>query len=79
MGQAGADGQHGEARGDQDPLGRPLPYSGENHGPDRDMVPGEEALRRAREILEMLRSRANMPELPKLDRDYLDRLLRGLY
>jgi uncharacterized protein (TIGR02302 family) len=79
MGQAGADGRHGEARGDQDPLGRPLPYKGENHGPRDDMVPGEEALRRAREILEMLRSRANMPELPKLDRDYLDRLLRGLY
>ena len=36
-------------------------------------------IRRAREILEMLRSRASEPELPRLERDYIDRLLRGLY
>ncbi|MGL4526840.1 MAG: DUF4175 family protein, partial [Aestuariivirga sp.] len=35
--------------------------------------------RRAREILDMLRSRASEPELPRLERDYIDRLLRGLY
>jgi len=43
------------------------------------MLPGEIAIRRAREILDMLRSRANTPDLPMLDRDYLNRLLRGLY
>jgi uncharacterized protein (TIGR02302 family) len=79
MGQTGADGQHGEARGDIDPLGRPVPNRAEDYGPDRDIVPTEKALRRAREILDLLRSRANLPELPKIDRDYLDRLLRGLY
>ena len=46
---------------------------------DKDMLPSELAIRRAREILEMLRSRASEPELPRLERDYIDRLLRGLY
>jgi hypothetical protein len=43
------------------------------------MLPSELAIRRAREILEMLRARANTPDLPRIDRDYIDRLLRGLY
>ncbi len=42
-------------------------------------LPSELAIRRAREILDMLRSRASEPELPRLERDYIDRLLRGLY
>jgi len=69
----------GEARGDTDPLGRPMPQRNEDYGPDEDMLPSELAIRRAREILEMLRSRASEPELPRLERDYIDRLLRGLY
>jgi uncharacterized protein (TIGR02302 family) len=81
MGNEGSPGRHGEARGDdRDPLGRPLPTDRElDRGPDYDMVPGDIAIRRAREILEMLRNRSNDPNRPRLERDYLDRLLRGLY
>ena len=80
QGQQGSEGRHGEARGDgRDPLGRPEANRGEDTGPENPIVPSELALRRAREILETLRSRANELQLPKLDRDYIDRLLRGLY
>jgi uncharacterized protein (TIGR02302 family) len=80
QGQQGNYGRHGEARGDdRDPLGRPRANRGEDYGPERNMLPGEAAILRAREILEMLRSRAGMPDLPRIDRDYIDRLLRGLY
>jgi uncharacterized protein (TIGR02302 family) len=80
QGQQGSQGRHGEARGDQrDPLGRPMPQRGEDLGPDENMLPSELAIRRAREILDMLRSRANEADLPRIERDYIDRLLRGLY
>ena len=82
QGQSGQDntGKDGEARGDDhDPLGRPMPSRGDNFGPDKNMLPSELAIRRAREILETLRSRANTPDLPRIDKDYIDRLLRGLY
>ena len=80
QGQQGSEGQTGEARGDdRDPLGRPLPNRSEDTGPDKDMLPSELAIQRAREILEMLRSRAGDSGLPKIERDYIDRLLRGLY
>jgi uncharacterized protein (TIGR02302 family) len=80
QGNTGNMGRHGQARGDdRDPLGRPTRSRGEDYGPNRDMVPGEAAIRRAREILDFLRNRANTPDLPRVDRDYIDRLLRGLY
>jgi uncharacterized protein (TIGR02302 family) len=82
QGQSGQDntGRDGEARGEtHDPLGRPMPNSGDTFGPKENMLPSELAIRRAREILEMLRSRANSPDLPRIDKDYIDRLLRGLY
>ncbi|MBC8038165.1 MAG: TIGR02302 family protein [Rhizobiales bacterium] len=80
QGQQGSYGRHGEARGENhDPLGRPMPYHGEDRGPDADMLPTELAIRRAREILDMLRARAGEQQAPKLERDYIDRLLRGLY
>ncbi len=73
-------GRDGQAKGDaRDPLGRPLPSSEDQFGPDKNMLPSELAIRRAREILEMLRARANAPELPRIDKDYIERLLRGLY
>ncbi len=79
-GSEGNYGRHGEARGDQrDPLGRPMPNRNEDFGPDRDMLPSELAIRRAREILETLRARAGEPGLQRIERDYIDRLLRGLY
>lgn len=80
QGNTGNVGRHGQARGDdRDPLGRPRANRGEDYGPDRNMLPGEAAIRRAREILDILRSRANNPDLPRIDRDYIERLLRGLY
>ena len=82
QGQSGQDnsGKDGEAKGDDhDPLGRPMPNRGDTYGPDKNMLPSELAIRRAREILETLRSRANTPDLPRIDKDYIDRLLRGLY
>jgi uncharacterized protein (TIGR02302 family) len=80
QGQQGSQGRTGEARGgDRDPLGRPMPNRGEDYGPERDMLPSELAIQRAREILEMLRSRAGEQSLPRIERDYIERLLRGLY
>ena len=80
QGQQQSQGRDGEARGDdRDPLGRPRASRSEDTGPDRDMLPSEQAIQRAREILEMLRSRAGETGLPKLERDYIERLLRGLY
>ena len=80
QGNTGNVGRHGQARGDdRDPLGRPRANRGEDYGPDRNMLPGEAAIRRAREILDILRNRANNPDLPRIDRDYIERLLRGLY
>jgi uncharacterized protein (TIGR02302 family) len=80
MGQEGNYGRRGEARGDdRDPLGRPMATQGEDRGPDRDILPSEMAIRRAREILDMLRSRSNETDIPRIERDYLERLLRGLY
>ena len=79
-GQQGDYGRHGEARGDdRDPLGRPLPSRGDDYGPERDMLPSEAAIERAREILEYLRNRANDTGRPRIELDYFDRLLRGLY
>ncbi len=82
QGQSGQDntGREGESRGEtHDPLGRPMPSRGDNFGPKENMLPSELAIRRAREILDILRSRANTPDLPRVDKDYIERLLRGLY
>jgi uncharacterized protein (TIGR02302 family) len=80
QGQQQSQGRDGEARGDDlDPLGRPRASRGEDTGPDRNMLPTEQAIQRAREILEMLRSRAGETGLPRMERDYIERLLRGLY
>ncbi len=79
-GNEGNYGRHGEARGDdRDPLGRPMPTRSTDFGPERNMLPGEAAVQRAREILNLLRSRANNPNRPRIELDYLNRLLRGLY
>ena len=81
-GKSGQDnnGKDGRAKGDaRDPLGRPQPTKDDQYGPDKNMLPSELAIRRAREILENLRARANTPNLPSIDKDYIERLLRGLY
>ncbi len=79
-GNEGNIGRHGEGRGEQrDPLGRPLPSQGEEYGQRDNMVPQEAEVERARRILDALRSRANEAGRPKLELDYIDRLLKGLY
>lgn len=80
-GNEGNIGRHGEGRdADQrDPLGRPMPSQGEEYGQRDNMLPNEAAVERARRILDALRSRANQPDRPRLELDYIDRLLKGLY
>ena len=79
-GQGNQMGSNGEGNGQEtDPLGRPMPSDADQYGPDKDMLPTEQALRRAQEILRSLRERANTPDLPDMDRSYIDRLLRGLF
>jgi len=79
-GNEGNVGRHGEGRGEQrDPLGRPLPSQGEEFGQRDNMLPKEAEVERARRILDALRSRANESARPKLELDYIDRLLKGLY
>ncbi len=69
QGQAGHDGFG------RDPLGRPLPRHGGFDTGDVD-IPNPLEVRRAREILEELRRRSGERDRPKLERDYIDRLLQ---
>ncbi|HEY4995914.1 MAG TPA: DUF4175 family protein, partial [Aestuariivirga sp.] len=62
---------------DEDPLGR-IPNRQPNVGPDRNIVPSEIARKKAREILEELRGRANEQGLDSETKDYLNGLLKGL-
>lgn len=68
-------------RDPMDPFGRAL-SDDEGPGGDAfaregtDIVPMESELDRSRQIFEELRTRRNQPDRPKLERDYLDRLLR---
>jgi uncharacterized protein (TIGR02302 family) len=68
-------------RDPMDPFGRAL-SDDEGPGGDAfaregsDVVPLESELDRSRQIFEELRQRRNQPQRPKLERDYLDRLLR---
>jgi uncharacterized protein (TIGR02302 family) len=83
QGQNGRDGNRdgeGAGRETDDPLGRPrATRNPDTEGPEKDIVPSELAMRRAREILDMLRNRANEGTLSDTERSYIDRLLRGLY
>ncbi len=63
---------------DNDPLGRPR-ATNQADSPNKDMLPSEMAIRRAREILETLRAKANERGLSEAEKAYIDRLLRGLY
>ena len=79
MGKDGGDKQ-GNGQGNsrnQDPLGR---QTNRNHdvGPNRNIVPSEIARKRAREILEELRARANEQGLDSETKGYLNGLLKGL-
>ncbi|WP_238123575.1 MULTISPECIES: TIGR02302 family protein [unclassified Xanthobacter] len=88
--QALAQGQRGNQNGEPgpggpgedsaqrtDPLGRPL--RGQDYGDDFTVkVPDEVDAQRARQVLEELRRRLEQPGRPRLELDYLERLLNGL-
>jgi Domain of unknown function (DUF4175) len=68
-------------RDPMDPFGRAM-SDDEGPGGDAfaregsDVVPMESEFDRSRQIFEELRQRRNQPQRPKIERDYLDRLLR---
>ncbi|MEP1089742.1 MAG: TIGR02302 family protein [Rhizobiaceae bacterium] len=75
QGRRGERGQHGQqTREDRDPLGRQSRSQGPQLGNDTK-VPGEINAQRARRILEAIRRRLGETTRPKLELDYLDRLL----
>ena len=79
QGQAQSDARDGEGRGGRDdPLGRPRSTRNPD-SPEDNMLPTEQAMKRAREILETLRSKSNEQGLTDSERGYIERLLRGLY
>lgn len=64
-----------QASDDSDPLGRPMRNRGFDDGLTT-RVPGEAETRRAQRILEELRKRLGEAERPRLELDYIERLLR---
>jgi uncharacterized protein (TIGR02302 family) len=73
----GQPGRNGQARAQQDtdPLGRPL--HGPNLGDDAHVrVPDEIDVQRARRVLEELRRRLADPMRPRIELDYIERLLK---
>jgi hypothetical protein len=80
QGQTGQQSHDGQASGNEDdPLGRPSATRHVGEGPDKNLIPSELAMQRAREILEELRNRAGDQALSPEDRAYIERLLKGLY
>lgn len=72
--QPGGDQANGPDNQSQDPLGRPTGANGQMDSRD-SLLPGEEAIRRSRELLEEIRKRAADQSRPQVERDYLKRLL----
>jgi uncharacterized protein (TIGR02302 family) len=79
-GERGQQGLMGQGRmpmpgRDTDPLGRQLDDNGK--GADGDVkIPDETAMQRARKVLKELHNRASDLTRPRVERDYLDRLLQ---
>lgn len=74
-GQQPGDGrQGGMDRQRTDPLGRRTGSDGLENGEDTE-VPNEIEAQRAREILEAIRKRLSQPYSPRIEKDYLERLL----
>ena len=65
---------YGGTREDRDPLGRPRATTGPQFG-DEIEVPDEIDRQRAREILEAIRRRLGERLTPRMEREYLERLL----
>jgi hypothetical protein len=78
QGEAGQQSQTG-ADGSEDPLGRPRASQDSQQTSQDNMVPGEAPAETARRILDELRKRSGAPGLEALEREYFERLLRGLY
>ena len=74
QGNLGANGERGN--GNDDPLGRPRATHDPSVGPNKDLVPSELAMKRAREILEELRAKAGEQGLDEETKAYIDRLLK---
>lgn len=90
--QQGQDGQGGEGQGrpgraqrtgrgtgnggDRDPLGRPTRSRGYSDGSVKVPGRGESDVERATRVLDELRRRLSDPARPRLELDYIDRLLR---
>ncbi|RZS81998.1 uncharacterized protein (TIGR02302 family) [Phyllobacterium myrsinacearum] len=75
MGRTGKPG--GPQQTDRDPLGRPSKSNnGTDFGPDRNMLPGEADIQRARQILDAIRERLGNALSPQMEKDYLERLLK---
>lgn len=77
-GEGQGEGNHNLAQGDRrsDPLGRREGRAGADFG-DNVEVPDEIDIQRAREILDQIRSRLGESLRPKIELDYLERLLRS--
>ena len=72
--QPGGNQANGPNNQNQDPLGRPSGANGQIDSRDA-LLPGEDAVRRSRELLEEIRKRAADQSRPQVERDYLKRLL----
>ncbi|MCB1493714.1 MAG: TIGR02302 family protein [Rhodobiaceae bacterium] len=70
----GGEGDTGNPMSQRDPLGRPQRTEGPDLG-NTVKVPDEIDIQRAREILQELRKRLSEPFRPKIERDYLERLI----
>ena len=66
--------QAGEQQGNEDPLGRPNRTGAVD--PGKNLVPGEIDVQRARRVLEDIRRRLSDPSRPRIELDYLERLLQ---
>jgi hypothetical protein len=74
-GQRNGMGQFGGLdRNRTDPLGRREGSQGYQDS-DATKVPGEIEAQRAREIMEAIRKRLSQPASPRIEKDYLERLL----
>jgi uncharacterized protein (TIGR02302 family) len=58
-----------------DPFGRPLPATGASNG-DEVKIPDASERAKARDILDELRRRSAEPDRPRIEHDYIERLLR---
>lgn len=77
-GERGGTDQNGQQRNDQagnDPLGRQQRTRGSNFNSDVK-IPDEVDAQTAREILDAIRKKLANPQIPKLELNYLDRLLK---